>query len=301
MSRATKRRADSQHAQPPQEPKCQVLIMPLEQLPHFSAVEASFFQAGEELAAVPVIADNFDEPIAARATRPWLRKRAYWALLGLSAAVAACATLAVSRSDRAPRSLPQPSAAQQEPTSTPAPSSAPAPAADLSGPPPPAPAATGAVAAPAADLPTPPPAPAATGAVATITDAPVPSPTAATTAAASADGAAFDACKKAYDQHRAKGVVSACAQAFASGPPSAEVAVMLAKTEFERGRPGPASNWATKAIAIDANRADAYVFLGSAEQSFGHKAAAKAAYQRYLQLSPHGRYAADLRAVLGSL
>jgi predicted TPR repeat methyltransferase len=76
---------------------------------------------------------------------------------------------------------------------------------------------------------------------------------------------------------------------------------MLAKTEFERGRPGPASNWATKAIALDANRADAYVFLGSAEQAFGHKAAAKAAYQRYLQLSPHGRYAADLRAVLGSL
>ena len=76
---------------------------------------------------------------------------------------------------------------------------------------------------------------------------------------------------------------------------------MLAKTEFERGRLGPASNWATKAIAIDAHRADAYVFLGSAEQAFGHKAAAKAAYQRYLQLSPHGRYAADLRAVLGSL
>jgi tetratricopeptide (TPR) repeat protein len=76
---------------------------------------------------------------------------------------------------------------------------------------------------------------------------------------------------------------------------------MLAKTEFERGRSRPAFNWATKAIAIDANRADAYVFLGSAEQAFGHKAAAKAAYQRYLRLSPHGRFAPDLRAVLGSL
>ncbi|MGB8294386.1 MAG: hypothetical protein WCG85_03080 [Polyangia bacterium] len=276
--------------------------MPLEQLPHFSSVETSFFQAGEELAAVPVIADNFDEPTAAEKARPKLRKRAGWALLGISAAaVAACATLAVSRTDHAPRSLPQPTAAQQEPTPTPAPFSAPAPAADLPGPPPPAPTATGAVAAQAADLPGPPPAPAATGAVAATAEASAPSPTAAKAAAAPADDGAFDACKKAYDQHRAKGVVSTCAQAFASGPPSADVAVMLAKTEFERGRPGPASNWATKAIALDANRADAYVFLGSAEQAFGHKAAAKAAYQRYLRLSPHGRYAADLRAVLGSL
>jgi hypothetical protein len=270
----------SQHAQPPQEPKCQVLIMPLEQLPHFSAVEASFFQAGEELAAAPVIADSFDEPTVARATRPWLRKRAYWALLGLSAAVAACATLAVSRTDHAPRSLPQPTVARQEPTPTPAPFSAPAPAADLS---------------------RPPPAPAATGAVAAITDAPVPSPTAAATAAAPSDDAALDECKKAYDQHRAKDVVSTCTQAFASGLPSADVALMLAKTEFERGRSRPAFDWATKAIALDANRADAYVFLGSAEQAFGHRAAAKTAYKRYLQLSPHGRYAADLRAVLGSL
>jgi hypothetical protein len=59
--------------------------------------------------------------------------------------------------------------------------------------------------------------------------------------------------------------------------------------------------WATKAIALDGNRADAYVFLGGAEQAFGRPAAAKAAYKRYLQLLPHGRYAGDLRAILGSL
>jgi tetratricopeptide (TPR) repeat protein len=76
---------------------------------------------------------------------------------------------------------------------------------------------------------------------------------------------------------------------------------MLAKTEFERGRSRPAFAWASKAIALDANQADAYVFLGGAEQALGHRAAAKTAYQRYLQLSPRGRYAADLRAILGSL
>jgi hypothetical protein len=40
---------------------------------------------------------------------------------------------------------------------------------------------------------------------------------------------------------------------------------------------------------------------GGAEQAVGHAAAAKTAYQRYLQLSPQGRYAAELRTVLESL
>ena len=287
MIRAPEHRADSQGMQQPQEVKCQVLVLPLEvlppeQIPHFSSVEANFFQAGEDLAAEPVASDNFDEPTPARKARPRMRGRASWALLGISAVGAACATLAVSRTDHAPRSVPQPTASRQEPTPTPAPLPAPAPAA-------------------AVLVPPPAPAPAAAGAVAALAEAPAPVPTVAQAASVPADDAALDACHKAYEQHRSKDVVSACKQAFASGPPSADVAVMLAKTEFERGRPGPASSWATRAIALDADRADAYVFLGSAEQAFGHKAAAKTAFQRYLRLAPHGRYAADLRAVLGSL
>jgi tetratricopeptide (TPR) repeat protein len=277
MNRVPERRADCEGAPPPQELKCRVLALPLEQLAHFSAVESSFFQAGEELAAAPAPADSFEEPISAGQARPWLRRRAFWALLGISAAVAACATLAVSRTGRAPRSLPQPTASHQEPTPTP--TSFPAPA-------------------PAADLPLPSP---ATGAVAALADVPARSPTMAGAVAAPADDATLDACKKAYDQRRAKDVVSTCTQAFTRGRQSADVAVMLAKTEFERGRSRPAFDWATKAIELDANRAEAYVFLGSAEQAFGHKTAAKADYKRYLQLSPHGRYAVDLRAVLGSL
>jgi len=76
---------------------------------------------------------------------------------------------------------------------------------------------------------------------------------------------------------------------------------MLAKTEFNRGRSRQALDWAKKAVAIDENHADAYVFLGGAEQAVGHAAAAKTAYQRYLQLSPRGRFAAELRIVLRSL
>lgn len=293
MNRAPERRADPHDAQPPQELKCQVLVLPLEPLAHFSTVETSFFQAGEELAAGPVAIDSFEEPTAAGRARPWLRKRAYWPLAGIFAVVAACATFAVSRTNHAPRSLPQPTVSQQEPTpAQPTPAQPTPTSAQLPAP------------APAADLPVPPPrtpAPAATGAVAAISDAPASASTTTEAAAVPADDAALDACKKAYDQRRTKDVVSACAQAFASGVPSADVAIMLAKTEFERGRSRLAFDWASKAIALDANQADAYVFLGSAEQAFGHKAAAKTAYQRYLRLSPHGRYAADLRAVIASL
>jgi predicted TPR repeat methyltransferase len=59
--------------------------------------------------------------------------------------------------------------------------------------------------------------------------------------------------------------------------------------------------WGKKAIAADANAADAYVFIGGAEQTAGHGKAAKEAYQHYLQLAPKGRYAADIRAIVGAL
>ncbi|MGA7745204.1 MAG: hypothetical protein WCE40_25555 [Polyangia bacterium] len=109
------------------------------------------------------------------------------------------------------------------------------------------------------------------------------------------------ACKRAAQQHRAKDILATCGQAFAATPRSADIAVILAKTEFDRGRSSQAVTWARKAVAIDPDASDAYVFIGNAEQNAGHSQAAKAAYQRYLQLAPKGRYAADLRAVLKSL
>ena len=112
---------------------------------------------------------------------------------------------------------------------------------------------------------------------------------------------AIAACKRAFDQHGGKAVLAECGRAFAADPQSAEIAVMLAKTEFDRGHFRPALDWARKALALDQNQADAYVFVGGAEQAAGHLAAARTAYKHYLQLSPKGRYATDLRRVLGSL
>ena len=89
--------------------------------------------------------------------------------------------------------------------------------------------------------------------------------------------------------------------AFTADPGVAEIAVVLAKIEFDRGRSAQALAWSKKAIAADPDAADAYVFLGGAEQNAGHGKAAKLAYQHYLHLAPAGRYAADLRAIVNSL
>jgi tetratricopeptide (TPR) repeat protein len=108
-------------------------------------------------------------------------------------------------------------------------------------------------------------------------------------------------CAKAMQGKRTKDVLAACPDALAADPAAADIAVALAKIEFDRGRVAQASMWSKKALAADANAADAYVFLGGAEQTAGHGKAAKEAYKHYLQLAPTGRYASDLRAIVGGL
>jgi Tfp pilus assembly protein PilF len=77
--------------------------------------------------------------------------------------------------------------------------------------------------------------------------------------------------------------------------------VILARAELERGRAVEARSWAKKALAAKPDLADAYVFLGGAEQEVGNPDAAKAAYKKYLDLAPSGRHARELRAVLDSM
>jgi tetratricopeptide (TPR) repeat protein len=108
-------------------------------------------------------------------------------------------------------------------------------------------------------------------------------------------------CRKAMADKQRKQILSVCEAAFAANPHAADIAVLLAEIEFNRGRIAQASAWSKKAIAADPNVADAYVFVGEAEQNARHNKAAKDAYSHYLRLAPGGRYASDLRAVLRSL
>ncbi len=112
---------------------------------------------------------------------------------------------------------------------------------------------------------------------------------------------AQQACSKAIAEKQRNRILTTCEAALAANPRAAEFAVALAKTELDRGKTVQAFEWSKKAIAADPDVADPYVFIGEAEQTAGHKKAARDAYLHYLRLAPSGRYAADLRAVLSSL
>ena len=108
-------------------------------------------------------------------------------------------------------------------------------------------------------------------------------------------------CKKAIGGKRNGEILDLCPDVFARDPSAAYIAVALARIEFDRGRYAPACAWGKRAIAANPDIADAYVFVGGAEQNAGHGKSAKEAYAHYLKLAPSGRYAADLRAIVNSL
>ncbi|MGD0838315.1 MAG: hypothetical protein ABSB49_16880 [Polyangia bacterium] len=108
-------------------------------------------------------------------------------------------------------------------------------------------------------------------------------------------------CRAAVRDKRTKEITATCTAAFAEDATDAEAAVAVARVEFDRGRFAQAYTWSKKAIAINPDVADAYAFAGAAEQNQGHGKAAKEAYLRYLQLAPSGRYATDIRSIVGSL
>jgi CheY-like chemotaxis protein/Flp pilus assembly protein TadD len=110
-------------------------------------------------------------------------------------------------------------------------------------------------------------------------------------------------CRKvdAGGKGRPTAILAACRSAIEAEPTAADIMVILARLELDRGRAAEARSWAKKAIEINPNLADAYVFLGGAEQEVGTPDAAKAAYKRYLELAPNGRHARELRTVLNSM
>jgi hypothetical protein len=112
-----------------------------------------------------------------------------------------------------------------------------------------------------------------------------------------------DECLRVDDRGkgRPKAVLAACRPAVKANPRSSDLLLIMARAELERGKAADARDWANRAIQLDPALADAYVYLGTAEQVLGNKGEAKAAYRKYLQIVPTGRRARELRAVLDNL
>jgi hypothetical protein len=274
---------------------------------HFDTFETDFFQQGDEASAgVAVEGERFDDlDEATRSKRLAPSRQFMMSVVVGSACLAIIGCVALWRSGRG-----NASSAVATPASAPAAPAEPARAK-------PAPVVAAAQAEPALAPATAPAAPTAVEAPALPVLAPAqlaaapaqPSAAAAEKAAPAAnlptqampDDDLKSRCQKAMRGKRSKEILAACADAFAADPSAATIAVELAKIEFDRGRNAQAFAWGKKAVAADPSIADAYVFIGGAEQNAGHGKAAREAYKRYLQLAPSGRYAADLRAIVGSL
>lgn len=305
---------------------------------HFAAFENDFFQQGDDSASVAVEVEQFDDLDEAGQSKHFLLSRTSLIIAGSCAAVLAC--VALWRSGSRPSELaaapapPMTIRAVQPVIAVPIP----APVAVLTKPAPAEPVAEHASATPAAKpeiepAPTVAPAAVPTGrsageppcaqaeqqpnrtARAVAVPAVVP-PTAVPATPVEADAETLRAavptgptapddvqsrCKQAIGNKRNKEILAACPIAFAADSGRADIAVALAKIEVDRGRFAQAYAWGKKAIVGNPDLADAYVFIGAAEQNAGHGKAAKEAYKQYLRLAPSGRYAADMRAIVTSL
>jgi CheY-like chemotaxis protein len=177
------------------------------------------------------------------------------------------------------QSAPQPPAAAAPPPVT-LPSSTPAPPAAT----PPKPAAHAAASAPALDE----------------AEERTADPKLARARAAEA-GPLLVACRTSYQEARMKDAEAICTAARDANPLSAEANGYLAHALLNRNRRRESLAAAERAVRLNPKWADAYVVIGGIHQDAGEMADARRAYQRYLELEPHGQFAPELRAIVDRL
>jgi CheY-like chemotaxis protein len=114
-------------------------------------------------------------------------------------------------------------------------------------------------------------------------------------------GPLLAACRTAYQEARMKDAEAACLAARDANPKSAETNGFLAHALLNRGRRREALAAAELAVKLNQKWADPYAVIGTIHQDAGEMADARRAYQRYLELEPHGSYANELRAIVDRL
>jgi hypothetical protein len=111
----------------------------------------------------------------------------------------------------------------------------------------------------------------------------------------------LEACKAALIHQRSRDALSACSQVFGGDPRSADNMVLLARADLLAGRTSETLTLARRAVAANPRQADAYLLIGTIQQTTGQRGEARIAYETYLQLSPYGAHASDVRAILRTL
>jgi hypothetical protein len=109
------------------------------------------------------------------------------------------------------------------------------------------------------------------------------------------------ACRTSYQEARMKDAEAICTAARDANPLSAEANGYLAHALLNRNRRRESLAAAERAVKLNPRWADAYVVIGGIHQDAGEMADARRAYQRYLELEPHGQFAPELRAIVDRL
>ena len=198
---------------------------------------------------------------------------------------------------------PAPTESATAPT-TPAPTE-PAPTPTATAPTAPAPPTPAPAEAPKTEQPTPAPV------AATPTVVPAPAPAAPTApeatkaeppAAPTGDYAALlGEGRTLYTKGQTKKAMAVLERAVAVKADGDEALVLLANCHLDRGANQKALQAASMAATANPNNADAYLVIGTVQQSLEHVSEARTAYQTYLKLAPKGQYAGEVRSILSSL
>jgi len=108
-------------------------------------------------------------------------------------------------------------------------------------------------------------------------------------------------CQTAIRRERARQALAACGKAANDNPTVAAAQVALAHANLLAGRDRETLRLARHASALDPLCGDAYLLIGTVQQSAGRPADARSAYESYLRTAPHGSHAAEIRAILKTL
>jgi hypothetical protein len=109
------------------------------------------------------------------------------------------------------------------------------------------------------------------------------------------------ACRGAVGKGRPREALAACRVAVDAAPRSDAAVLLLAQAHFLAGQEHATLELARRVVAMNPRTPDAYLLIGSVEQTSGHKRDARSAYEAYLRLAPRGRHAAEVRTVLRTL
>ena len=95
--------------------------------------------------------------------------------------------------------------------------------------------------------------------------------------------------------------IDACQAAVRANPRSSDAYTYLGKAHYELGDIDSAINFLQQAVRLNGRNRTALLALGAARQDAGDNAGAREAYERYLEINPDSRYAAEIRSILETL